>query len=363
MQFDYSHHLVGLIARVQSAATRLAAADPDLRQAVADRSRRQAAMLSARLDGSPLSDDTVTRVDGGDVPALEEPATELGVGWARALNLERMETQEAAAVEYANLCRLADLEEELAPTCLSAPLDTLRRLHGIICQGLVDPGVIGSWRRTDQAIHDGAQGMVIYNAPGPDRIQPAMAELGQWLQRRTLVMPVAVIAGIAHERILEIQPFESGNGRVARVFARLILRAGGIDTHGAAVLEAQLTADATGYYAEVAATMRRAGDLSRWLERHTGALARALEQAADVLDPRPRPALPEPGRVIIAELLPGKTINLREYAVDAHVDLRAARDDLIAFARAGELVEVPGGGGLSYMRPVASSGAASPAAE
>lgn len=361
MQFDYSHHLVGLIARVQAAATRLAAADPDLRQALADQSRRHAARISARLDGSPLTDDTVSRVDGGDVPDLDGPAAELGVGWARALNLERMEAQQAAAVEYANLCRLAAAEAELATRCVADPLDTLRQLHGIICQGLVDPVVIGAWRRTDQAIHDGAHGMVIYNALPPDRIPSSMAELGQWLQRRTLVVPVPVTAGIAHERLLEIQPFEAGNGRVARAFTRVVLRAGGIDTHGAAVLEAQLAIDAAGYYGEVAATTRRAGDLSRWLERHTGALARALEQAADALDPRPRPALPERGRGIIGGLLPGKTINLRQYAVDAAIDLRAARDDLIAFARAGELVEVPGGGGLSYLRPHASSGTAPPA--
>jgi Fic family protein len=352
VRFTYSHHLVQLVARVESAATRLAAADPDRRAAVAADARREAAALSARLDGSPLTEETVAAVDGGRVPVLSGPGqADLGVGWARALKLDGLETQDVAAVEYANLRSVAEVEQDLADACLAHPLDTLQRLHGLICQGLVEPDVIGRTRRTEQAVHDGAQGMVIYNAPAPDTVEPAVAALAEWLRRRTVVLPAAVTAGVVHERLLEIQPFEAGNGRVARAFTRLVLIAHGLDPQGAAVPERQLWADASGYYGEVAATMRRRGDLSLWLERHTGALARALEAAADVLDPRPRPGLPERGRARIARLIPGARITLREYATDVEVELRVARQDLAAFARAGELVEVPGGGGLSYQRP------------
>jgi Fic family protein len=351
MRFTYSHHLVGLVARVEAAATRLAAADPDRRADLAATARREAAMLSARLDGSPLTDATVAKVDAGDVPVLESLAdADMGVGWARALRLDRLETQDVAAIEYANLRRLEAAEAELTATCLSHPLDTLRRLHGLVCEGLVDPEVIGRWRSTEQAVHDGAQGMVIYNAPAAETVGPLMTELGEWVRRRTLVLPAAITAGVVHERVLEVQPFEAGNGRVARAYSRIVARALGLDPSGAAVPEAQLWADATGYYAEVAATMRRQGDLSIWLERHTAALARALEHAADLLDPRPLPTPPERGRAVIAAIDPGRTINLREYGRDAEVGLRQARQDLIAFARAGELLEVPGGGGLTFQR-------------
>ncbi|HUG85077.1 MAG TPA: Fic family protein [Euzebya sp.] len=352
MQFTYSHHLVGLVSRVEAAATRVAAADPDRRAALVTPARREAAVLSARLDGSPLTEATVARVDGGAVPHLEHHSeADMGVGWARALKLDRMETQQVAAVEYANLRGLPAVEDELAGTCLAEPLEVLRRLHGLICQGLVDPEVIGAWRRTEQAVHDGGQGMVIYNALPPERVAASMDQLADWIRRRTLVLPPVVTVGVVHQRLLEIHPFEAGNGRVARAFARLVSRALALDPHGVAVPERQLWADATGYYAEVAATMRRSGDLSLWLERHTGAMARALEAAADDLDPRPVPALPERGGPVVAELAPGRTTNLREYAKDAGVDLRTARQDLAAYARAGHLVEVPGGGGLVFQRP------------
>jgi Fic family protein len=349
--FAYSHHLVELVARVEAAATRLAGADPDARAALAGPARREAAALSARLDGSPLTAATVAAVDGGDVPHLDAPPASLGVGWARALKLDGMEAQEVAAVEYANLCRLPAVEAELARGALTDPRGTLETLHGVVCEGLVDPEVIGRPRRTEQAIHDGGQGMVLHDAPAPESVEPALADLDGWLRRRTAVLPPAVVAGIAHERLLEVQPFEAGNGRVARAFTRLLLVALGVDPQGAAVLERPLWADATGYYAEVAATVRRRGDLSRWLERHTSALATALEAAADAVDPRPQPELPDRARAAVARIAPGATVSLRRYAEDAGTDLRTARRELLALVRAGQLAEEQGGGGLVFRRP------------
>lgn len=356
MRFTYSHHLVSLIGRGEAAATRLAAADPDRRAAMVDAARREAAVLSARLDGSPLAPGTAARVDAGlvtgEVPhAVALADVDMGVGWARALRLDRMETQDVAAVEYANLLAVGAVEEALAERAMDEPVEVLRTLHGVISQGLVEPEVIGAWRRTEQAVHDGGQGMVIYNATPAEAVPQAMADLEQWIRRRTLVLPPAVTIGVVHQRLLETHPFEAGNGRVARAFSRLLARALALDPHGVAVPERHLWADASGYYGEVAATMRRQGDLSRWLERHTGALVRALEDAADQLDPRPAPALPERGRAAVADVQPGRTISLRDYARDAGTDLRQAAQDLAAFARAGELVEVPGGGGLSFARP------------
>lgn len=348
----YSHHLVSLVARVEAAATRLAGSDPDRRAELARTARARAAWLSARLDGSPVTPRTAEAVEAGAVPVLPHPppVESAAAGWARALAIESMATQDVAAVEYANLRTLDGLAGDLAEAMMDHPTDTLRRLHGVIVQGLVDPELIGAPRRTQQAVHDGAQGKVLYNAPPPDRVAPMLDGLAEVIRRRSIVLHPAITAGVVHEQLLEIQPFEAGNGRVARAAARLVLIAGGIDPWGAAVVEAHLWADPTGYYGEVAATVRRGGELTLWLERHTAAVARALETAADELDPRPRPALPERGRSLIDPLRPGEEISLRDYATDAGVSLRVARADLAAFARAGLLHDAPGAGGLRYRR-------------
>lgn len=347
----YSHHLVALTARAQAANARLAGADPDRRAARVAVARPRAAALSVWLDGSPLEESTAADVDAGRIPLLEQPPTPVTGGWARALQLDAMETQEVAAVEYANLRRVEDVEHELAAAALAHPLDTLGRLHGIISQGLVLPEVIGRYRVTEQAVHDGTQGMMIYSAAAPETVPAAMAELGTWISRRAITVPPVILAGVVHERLLELQPFEAGNGRVARAFTRILLVASGIDTHGAAVLEQPLADDAGAYYAEVAATLRRQGDLTRWLERHTAAVALALETAADAVDPEPRPAPPERGRPTVEALPPRGELTVRDYATRVGVDLRTAMADLHAFVRAGELVDLPGGGGLRFARP------------
>ena len=261
-----------------------------------------------------------------------------------------------AAIEYANLLDVTHVEMGLAAAFLDDPWEVLRTLHGHICQGLVARDVIGRPRQTDQAVHDGTQGMVIYAAPKPDAAAAMTDDLMDWIRNRTLSMHPAIVAGVVHERILQAQPFEAGNGRVARAATRLALIAHGVDTSGAAVVEEELMADAGGYYGEVAATMRRADDLLPWLERHTGVLARALERAVDDLAPRPRPVPPERGRAVIGRLLPDATINVRTYATEAGVDLRTARADLGVFARAGEVAEMPQGRGLIFRR-VSPSGA------
>lgn len=347
----YSHHLVALTARAQAAAARLAGADPDRRATRIAFARPKAAQLSVWLDGSPLEDTTAADVDAGTIPLLDEPPEPIAGGWARSLQLDAMAAQEIAAVEYANMRRVEPVEAELAGAALAHPLDTLGRLHGVVCAGLVDPEVVGRYRVTDQAVHDGLQGMEIYKAAPPATLPGAMEELGTWISRRSLVVPPVILAGVVHERLLELQPFEAGNGRVARAFTRVLLVAGGIDTHGAAVLEGPLADDAGAYYGEVAATIRRRGDLTQWLERHTAAVALALESAADAVDPEPRPAPPERGRPTVEEVPPGGQLTVRDYATRVGVDLRTAMSDLRAFVRAGQLTDHPGGGGLRFARP------------
>lgn len=366
MRIDWTEHLVALVGQSEAAAARLALVPAARRAAAVPAARAESARLSARLDASPLTAETAAEVHARQAAGLA-PVEDLAApretvttgGWAQVLRLDGMETQQVAAVEYANLLACFDAETQVAETFLERPLEGLARLHAELCRGLVDPDVLGRPRRTVQAVHDGSQGSVLYRAAPPAAVAGLLDELAQQITRRSSGLPSLALAGAVHERLLDLQPFEAGNGRLARSASRVVLRARGLDPDGLAVAERGLAADPTGYHAEVAATRRR-GDLSLWLERYGEALVTALDDAAEALAPRPRPTLPARARAVADPLAPGDALTLREYAERAGTTVATARGDLALLARAGLLVLVPRSRGLRYRRtprfPVTDAG-------
>jgi Fic family protein len=273
-------------------------------------------------------------------------------GWASALKLDGLPTQDVAAVEYANLLACYDAEPGIAATFFEQPLAAFDRLAVEIGRGLVDPGSLGRLRRSSQSISDGAQGRVLYHGPEPDRLPALLEELGGWLRSAAAGMPTVAVAAVVHERLLQWQPYEAGNGRVARAASRVVLRARGLDPDGVAVPEEALARDALGYYAEVAATQRRRGDLSRWAERCGEALADALGEAAAALGVGPSSPATR-GLEVLAALAPGEDLTLPDYALRRRVSLATARQELRDLTASGRLVREPGTQSLRYRAPVA----------
>jgi Fic family protein len=344
MQFTlkYTDHLVSLVAETTTLAGRLVdVAAADL-QAAQQQARRETARWSARLDASPLEPATVAAVDQGEWqrPELPLPDERAG-GWASALRLDAMETQDVAAVEYDNLCRAYDVESELAEELFDQPLQTLARLQGVICEGLVAPEVIGRPRRTEQAVHDGAQGMVIFNAPDHESLPALLESLQRWLRGEdaegSAAYPGPVVAAVVHERLLQWQPFEAGNGRLARAAARLVLRARGVDPHGLAVPERWWAADPAGYYGEVAATMRRRDDLGPWVERHLETLQIALTESVAAIRQPLRPPSPR-ALELVGQLEAGASVTVAEYAARAGISRETAWRDLRDLMIAGYVI-------------------------
>jgi hypothetical protein len=357
-RITYSHYLVDLVARAEAASARLGGADPTSLALAAAAARREASRLSARLDGSPLQEETADAVDTGRLPdpaakAVRSALTSDRGSWAHALRLEGLPTREITAVEYANLLTCFDAEVAIAEDFFDHPREALTRLHRLICQGLVNPLVVGAPRVTAQAVHDGAQGKMIYRAPPPETVPALLDDLVSWLGRYSAPLPTLIVAGVVHERLLEWQPFEAANGRLARATSRVVLRARGLDPHGLSVPEREFCADPIGYYGEVAATARR-GDLGLWLERFCEASLTALERAADAVDPKPLPGVHKRALMTISSLELGEALTIAEYAERAGTSFDTARSDLRSLACA-RLVSVDAGTrGLRYRRSAPS---------
>ena len=105
----------------------------------------------------------------------------------------------------------------LVPVVSRSPLQALARLHALAAAGLVSADVLGRPRP----------------AAG---VAARLQALGAVLLAETTA-PAIAVAGIAHAEVLAVEPFEWGNGLVARAVERLVLVARGVDPTSVTVPE------------------------------------------------------------------------------------------------------------------------------
>jgi len=311
---------------------------------------RESARLSVRLDASPLEDETAAAVDRGEAPDQPIPGGDRdGAGWASVLRLEGMPTQDIAALEYRGVRAAQADEAGLAAAFFDAPVATLARVQRHVVAGLIDDERLGALRSTTRAVHDGAQGRVIFHAPPPERLPDLLAELDAWVRTARTGHDPLVIAGVVHGRLLHWRPFEAGNGRVARLASRIALRASGGDPWGVAVPERVLVRDPLRYASEIAATIRRRTDLRPWNERAAEAVVAALEQDARRLRLAPEGVDARAMRAC-GTVAAGDTITVPQVAGAAGLGRGAALAQCNLLCWAGLLRRDMGTHGLRYVR-------------
>jgi hypothetical protein len=347
-----------IAALEEERAELIAGLEPHVHSELIEPAQRLSARLSVRLDASPLDDATAEAVDRGWGSPGEGERQRAGVvaaargdgaGWAHALKLDGMPTQDIAAMEYRGV-RAAQMDEaSLASGFFADPAGTLVRLQRHIAGGLVPEDRLGWLRSTSRAVTDGAQGMVIFQAPDPRRIPGLLDELDRWVRAASDRHPPLVVAGLVHLRLLHWQPFETGNGRVARAASRVALRATDGDPWGVAVPELVYARDPRSYVAEVAATIRRRSDLRPWIERTGEAMVASLETLARDVGVMP-PTVPARGMHECRRLQPGETITVPEYETAVDSDRAAAIAQLNRLCWTGLLERDAGTHGLRYLR-------------
>lgn len=100
---------------------------------------------------------------------------------------------------------------------LTVTEDIIRRLHYLFYNG-IDPDAAGQYR-TVQVFITGTE----YVPPAAEEVPACMAGLVAELSgKRAALHPIA-FAAYAHRRLVDIHPFQDGNGRTARLLMNLLL--------------------------------------------------------------------------------------------------------------------------------------------
>jgi Fic family protein len=154
-----------------------------------------------------------------------------------------------------------------------APLteELIQRLHALVEHG---PRARPTpYRDGQNVIRDSETGTIVYLPPECQDVPSLMAGLVSWVEQEREVLPVPLIAGLAHYQFVTIHPYFDGNGRTARLLATFLLQRGGYGLNGFFSLEEYHARDLAAYHNSLATHPhhnyyegRAEADLTPWLE-------------------------------------------------------------------------------------------------
>jgi Fic family protein len=139
----------------------------------------------------------------------------------------------------------------------------------------------GDWRddsRGPMQVVSGPIGRqeVHYEAPPAVRVPEDMDCFLSWFEAPGNTDPL-LIAGIAHLWFVTIDPFDDGNGRIARAIADLALARSERSTQRFYSMSAQIRRERTEYFTKLERTQKGALDVTPWQEWFLSCLHRAIE--------------------------------------------------------------------------------------
>jgi Fic family protein len=135
-----------------------------------------------------------------------------------------LETTESTRVEIDGYIRAMTFIQALADTSEDFRYDAglLNSLHFMI-QGHHLRKRPGRWRNKPVYVTSADDPLYpAYTAPEAERVPSLMAELVAWLNEGDLDLPVHVRASMAHLNLVNIHPWEDGNGRMSRSLSTLV---------------------------------------------------------------------------------------------------------------------------------------------
>lgn len=249
---------------VAAAVVEHLAIPPAVREELRRRARVRSTHYSTRIEGNRLTLAEVEQVITGRVRfhGRERDVTEVRNYWNALLKVE----------EWAASGK--PLTEEL-----------IQRIHALVERG--PRAKASAWRDGQNMIRDSESGALLYLPPEARDVPLLMAGLVAWVrQAEEELLPVPIVAGLAHYQLVTVHPYYDGNGRTARLLATFLLHRGDHGLQGLFSLEEHHARDLAAYYNSLAVHPhhnyyegRAEADLTPWLEYFLDTLAKAFTAA------------------------------------------------------------------------------------
>jgi len=153
----------------------------------------------------------------------------------------------------------------------------LLKLHSLLTSGTILPWEVGVYKKVPNAVFRGRE--VICRPPPPEAAPLLTRGLLAWIASKEAGREhAAVVAAVAHYRLVSIHPVMDGNGRLARSLGSWVLYRKGFDTHHIFALDEFFETDRPRYYWQIQKVRKEGDDLTSWLEYVAEGLVETLRK-------------------------------------------------------------------------------------
>ncbi|HFQ92862.1 MAG TPA: hypothetical protein ENK32_02550, partial [Anaerolineae bacterium] len=181
---------------------------------------------------------------------------------------------------------------------------------------------VGRFRREPVVVHDPRSGEIIYLPPDYEDVEMLTEGLLDFVAQNRQALDAVILAGLLHKQMAIIHPFVDGNGRTARLAAKLLLADLGLNTFNLFSFENYYNQDVTRYFQQVGIVgnyydMADSIDFTSWLEYFAGGILDELFRVQKEIEKSrmsPAVALKPHHRQILAWLDEHDYITDRDYA-------------------------------------------------
>lgn len=147
------------------------------------------------------------------------------------------------------------------------------KIHGLVTENTLPEEQSGHYRKGPIYVvrkKFGWPDETLYTGPSVDKVAELVKAMVAWIQDSVKkdIHPI-LVAGVVHQEIAAIHPFNDGNGRTARAVATLVLYERGYDFKRLSALEDYYNKDRPKYYAAINIGKNyeeRRVDFTPWLE-------------------------------------------------------------------------------------------------
>ncbi|MEN8253724.1 MAG: Fic family protein [Patescibacteria group bacterium] len=182
-------------------------------------------------------------------------------------------------INYRNVINWIDQWEITTDKKNRLSIRTLKTLHQLTMQRLLDENNLGNFRKKQVIVKSAVDGSVAFRPPVAVEIPYLVDDFFEWLgSEKILEVHPIFRAAITHYQLVFIHPFIEGNGRTARAMANLVLYESAYDFKRFFSIEEYFDNDVRQYYHALRSVQQNAGDLTFWLEYFCYGLAMEIDK-------------------------------------------------------------------------------------